>query len=351
MANSHHRPVGVLLAQLGTPEAPTPAALRPYLKEFLSDLRVVDLNPFLWQPVLRLIVLNTRPARSAALYQRIWLPDGSPLLVHSQAQARGLQGRLGDQFRVILGNRYGQPSIAQAMKTFHDEGIERILVFSMFPQFSSATTASIYDAVSRAALGRRCPLFFERTRFVPTLRYVPPYFDHPAYIHALRQRLLDALGASRPEHFLFSFHGIPQRFADEGDPYPEQCKTTAERLAEALSLKAEQWSISFQSQFGREPWLQPYTEDALRRLGGRNTASLAVTCPGFSADCLETLDEIGHEGAQIYASSGGSGFHLTPCLNDHPAWLDAMTTIVLEETAGWTNRDRPSMTSVATSSP
>lgn len=330
------RPIGVLVAALGTPEAPTAAALRPYLREFLSDRRVVDMNPFVWQLILRLFVLPRRPARSAALYQRIWTPEGSPLLVYSRQQAEGLQTRLGSGFRVILGMRYGQPSIQSALQTLAAEGIERVLVFPMFPQFSSATTASVYDAVSRAALGRRCPLFYERTRWVPTLRYVAPYYDHPAYLEALRVSLEEerARAGFEPDHLLFSFHGIPERFAAEGDPYPEQCRITAEKLAGAMKLKADEWSLTFQSQFGREPWLQPYTAPALEAYGAKRRR-LMVACPGFTADCLETIDEIGHEGAEQFREAGGEHYHTAACLNAHPRWLDVMAQIVQEEASGW----------------
>lgn len=337
MIKSSRKPIGVLVAQLGTPEAPTAEALRPYLKQFLSDKRVVDINPLIWQPILRLMVLRRRPARSAALYQRIWMDEGSPLLVYSRQQTEGLQARLGDDFRVILGMRYGNPSIASAMQTFADEGIENILIFPMFPQFSSATTGSIYDAVNDAATGQRGTLFFERKRNMPTLRFVPPYYDHPDYINALKVSIQDdiARAGENPDVYLISFHGIPKRFVDEGDPYRAQCETTAQHLAQAMGLAADQWRISFQSQFGREPWLQPYTEDTLHELPKQGIRNLAVTCPGFTADCLETLDEIGNEGREQFMESGGEQFHFIPCLNAHPAWLNAMAAIVMQEAAGW----------------
>lgn len=331
------RPIGVLVAALGTPDAPTPAALRPYLKEFLSDRRVVDANPLLWQLILRLVVLPRRPARSAALYQRIWTPEGSPLLVYSRRQAAELQARLGDSFRVVLGMRYGQPSIAAAVAQLEAEGIDRILVLPMFPQFSSSTTASIYDAVVRAANGRRCPLFFERKRALPTLRFAPPYYDHPGYLAALRsgvERVMRAMPRP-PERFLFSFHGVPQRFVDGGDPYRAQAETTARLLADALGLKPDQWLLTFQSRFGREPWLTPYTDEALIELARSGVKSVLVACPGFTADCLETLDELGREAARTFYAAGGESFQLVPCLNDQPDWLDAMADLVYQETSGW----------------
>ena len=329
--------IGVLVAQLGTPQAPTARALRPYLRQFLSDPRVIDLHPLRWYPILYLFVLTRRPARSAALYANIWTDEGSPLMVHSQAQTRGLQERLGAAYRVVLGMRYGEPSIAHAVQSLEQEGIERILVFPMFPQFSCATTGSIYDAVNRAALGRRCPWFFDRKRQMPALRFVPPYADHPAYIDALKQSVAAAVArlSWTPDRYLITFHGIPRRYVDEGDPYRRHCEETARQLATALGLADDEWVSGFQSRFGKEPWLEPYTEEVLERLGGQGVRRLVAICPGFTADCLETLDEIGREGAEQFAHGGGQQFHLVPCLNDHPAWLDAMAAIARQELAGW----------------
>ena len=329
--------IGVLVAQLGTPQAPTARALRPYLRQFLSDPRVIDLHPLRWYPILYLFVLTRRPARSAALYANIWTDEGSPLMVHSQAQTRGLQERLGAAYRVVLGMRYGEPSIARAVQSLEQEGIERILVFPMYPQFSCATTGSIYDAVNRAALGRRCPWFFDRKRQMPALRFVPPYADHPAYINALKQSVAAAVArlSWTPDRYLITFHGIPRRYVDEGDPYRRHCEETARQLAVALGLADDEWVSGFQSRFGKEPWLEPYTEEVLARLGGQDVRRLVAICPGFTADCLETLDEIGREGAEQFSSGGGQQFHLVPCLNDHPAWLDAMATIARQELAGW----------------
>lgn len=329
--------IGVLVAQLGTPQAPTARALRPYLRQFLSDPRVIDLHPLRWYPILYLFVLTRRPARSAALYANIWTDEGSPLMIHSQAQTRGLQERLGASYRVVLGMRYGEPSIERAIQSLESEGIERILVFPMFPQFSCATTGSIYDAVNRAALGRRCPWFFARKRQMPALRFVPPYADHPAYINALKQSVAAAVArlSWTPDRYLITFHGIPQRYVDEGDPYRRHCEETARQLATALGLADDEWVSGFQSRFGKEPWLEPYTEEVLERLGGQGVRRLVAICPGFTADCLETLDEIGREGGEQFSHGGGQQFHLVPCLNDHPAWLDAMAAIARQELAGW----------------
>ena len=330
-------PVGVVVAQLGTPAAPTAAALRPYLRQFLSDPRVIDLKWWKWLPILYLFILTRRPARSARLYARIWTEAGSPLLLTSQAQTAGLQQRLGKGFRVILGMRYSEPHIEAAMSQLQKEGIERIVVLPMFPQFSCSTTASIYDGINQAAFGRRCPLFFDRRRRMPTLRFIPPYFEHPAYIDSLKVRVEEQVQAldRAPDRYLITFHGIPARYVEEGDPYRQQCERTAQLLATALGLNEGQWRLGFQSRFGKEPWLQPYTEDLLADFGREKLESLVVTCPGFTADCLETIDEIGHEGQRQFHETGGGQLHLVPCVNDHPRWLDAMATIVQQESAGW----------------
>ena len=329
-------PIGVLLAQLGTPAAPTAQALRPYLRQFLSDPRVVDLNPFKWWPILHLLVLTRRPARSARLYRRIWEEAGSPLLLHSQRQVAGVQKRLGDRFRVTLGMRYGAPSINSAVAGFRAEGIARIVVFSMFPQFSSATTGSVYDAVYRAAQGRVCPFFQERRRFMPALHMVPPYYDHPAYISCLEERMREEVSRSgEPERYLITFHGIPARFVAEGDPYRKQCEVTAHLLAEALGLEPNRWISGFQSRFGKEEWLQPYTEELLLGFGATGGETVMVTCPGFTADCLETLDEIGTEGNRQFAKGGGRKLTLVPCLNSYPPWLDAMADKIRCESGNW----------------
>jgi protoporphyrin/coproporphyrin ferrochelatase len=333
------RKIGVLVAQLGTPDAPTAKALRPYLAQFLSDMRVIDYNPFFWQLLLRGVILRTRPKKSARLYARIWMKEGSPLLHYSNLQATGLQARLGDGYRVVLGMRYGTPSIAEAIRTLEGEGIDRIVALSMFPQFSSTTTASIYDAVYTAAAGRRCPLFHERKRFVPTLRFVEPYYDHPGYIQALKARVEESVHAwgSPPDKVLITFHGIPNRYIQTGDPYRAQSERTAQLLAEALNLTPDQWLVSFQSRFGPEEWLQPYTDRTLEEMHHQGIERVLVFSPGFTADCLETLDELGNEGRDQFLEGGGKAenYRLAPCLNDHPTWLNTMTDIVRHEAQGW----------------
>lgn len=331
--------IGVLLGQLGTPDAPTAQALRPYLKQFLSDMRVIDYSPFVWQPILRGIILNTRPRRSARLYQRIWLEEGSPLLVYSQQQVEAVQARLGDQYRLLLGMRYGNPSIESAMAQFEAEGIDRILTVPMFPQFSSTTTASIYDGVYRAAAGRRCPLFHQRKRFVPTLRFVEPYFDHPDYIVAMRDHLTECVTslAQPPDKFIITFHGIPRRYIETGDPYRAQCERTAHLLAEAMGWHDDEWLICFQSRFGPEAWLEPYTDKTLEELCGHGVERPFVFSPGFVTDCLETLDELGNEGRDQFVEGGGNaaGYFLAPCLNAYPGWLDTLTRLIEVNALGW----------------
>jgi ferrochelatase len=313
--------------------------VRPYLKQFLSDQRVIDYPPWVWQPILRGIILNTRPRRSARLYQRIWLAEGSPLLVYSQQQVQGLQARLGDSYRVILGMRYGNPSIRNAIQTLVAEGIDRIIVLPMFPQFSCTTTASIYDAVYTAAAGRRCPLFHEHKRVVPTLRFVEPYFDHPGYIQAMTAHLREQIMClpTAPDHIVVTFHGIPERYIRTGDPYRAHCEQTAAQLAAAMGWQADDWSICFQSRFGPENWLEPYTDETLRGLHGRGIQRPLVFSPGFVTDCLETLDELGNEGREAFEAGGGhaASYTLAPCLNVYPAWLDTLVTLVQENAGGW----------------
>jgi ferrochelatase len=318
----------ILLAQLGTPAAPTAKALRPYLRQFLGDPRVIEANRIVWWFVLNAIVLPRRPRRSAALYRRIWTDRGSPLLLFSKAQVEGLQAALGDAARVELGMRYGEPSIASAMSSLLACGIDRILVFPMFPQYSGATTASIYDAVFEHLRG---------VRVVPALRFVPPYHAHPAYIGALTAIVREELGRLpwKPDRILITFHGIPRRYIDKGDVYRKHSEETARLLATALDLAPGEYEVSFQSRFGREEWLTPYTEEKLAEFPRNGVKRVVAICPGFTADCLETLDEIGNEGKRIFLEAGGEDLKLLPCLNAHPAWIEGMATIAREELQGW----------------
>jgi ferrochelatase len=320
---------GVILLQLGTPDAPTPAAVRRYLHEFLRDRRVIDLPPALWLPILYLGVLPLRPARSARLYKKIWTAEGSPLAVITHAQADGLAARLrssGGAVPVAVGMRYGRPSIATAIDELVAAGCDRLVALPMFPQYASATTGSSLERLFDV-LGSR--------RVVPSIRTMPPYFEAPEYIGALAASVSDSLRDWRPDHVLVSFHGLPRRLVDLGDPYPYHCHATARALAAAMNWPSDRVTVSFQSLFGREEWLRPYTDQTLRDLASRRLSRLAVICPGFTADCLETLEEMGMTNRELYERAGGREYRLVPCLNTHPAWLDAMAAIVRREMRGW----------------
>ncbi len=321
-------PIGVLVAQLGTPDAPTPKALRRYLREFLSDRRVVDLNPVLWGFVLHAIVLPFRPRRSAALYRNVWTDQGSPLLFRSVAQTQGLADRLGPGWVVELGMRYGSPGLVAALERILSAGARRLIVLPMFPQYGGATTASILDGVSETCLARRD---------VPAWRAIHDYPDEPGYIRSVANIVRATLGPERlgNTHLVISFHGVPKRYVDEGDPYEERCRLTASVLVSELALPDDGWTMSFQSQFGREVWIGPATDDVLRELARGGRRSAAVVCPGFTADCLETIDEIGRESADVFRAAGGEDFTFVPCMNDDPTWLDAMAELVQREADGW----------------
>jgi ferrochelatase len=322
----------VLLLALGTPDAPTPEAVRRYLAEFLWDRRVIDVARPLWWLILNLIVLRTRPAKSAALYKKVWRPEGSPLAVLSEAQARGLEKRLNTahsrHIAVRVAMRYGTPSIASVLGECEAAGRTRILAFPMYPQYAGATTGSSLERLFEQAA---------RQRIVPSIRVVPPYFDDPAYIAALAAGATRALAAAPapPEHLVLSFHGLPQRYADAGDPYPAQCAVTADRVLDALGWPRDRATQTFQSRFGREPWLQPYSDVTLNALPSRGVTRAAVMCPGFTADCLETLEEIGMTGAEQFHEHGGRQFTRIPCVNDDDEWLDAMAAIATRELRGW----------------
>jgi protoporphyrin/coproporphyrin ferrochelatase len=331
-AQDNDRRIGVLLAQLGTPDAPTPAALRRYLRQFLSDRRVVEANPVLWWFVLRLVVLPRRPRQSAARYRRIWSRDGSPLLVISRSQARALEAELNrhepERFKIALGMRYGSPSIASAVRELVDWGADRLLLFPLYPQYAGATTGSTYDEVFRQ---------LSMLRFVPALRVVAPFYAHTAYIEALAQSVREAMTPlpRPPDKIIISFHGLPQRFIDRGDPYASHCEATARSLAARIGWENGTYLISYQSRSGREPWLQPYTDETLVGLARTGVRHVMVICPGFVADCLETIDEIGDVGLKQFRAAGGETLQLVGGLNDRPRWIAAMTEIALDELQGW----------------
>lgn len=321
---------GVLLCNLGTPEAPTAAAARRYLAEFLSDPRVVELPRALWHPLLHGVVLRTRPARSAAKYRSIWLPEGSPLLVWSERQARLLRGHLGERghdVSVRLAMRYGQPAIAAQLDALKARGCTRILVLPLYPQYSGSTTGSVVDAVMAWA---------RRVRRVPELRFVASFHDDAGYIRALAHRVQRHwMTEGRPSRLVLSFHGLPQRMVDAGDPYLAQCRETARLLAERLALRADDWVLSFQSRFGKARWIGPATDATLRELGRAGASRVDVACPGFTSDCLETLEEIAIEGKASFEAAGGGEFAYVPALNDNPVWLAALTDIAMRHLQGW----------------
>ena len=318
--------IGVLLAQVGTPEAPTPRAVRRYLAKFLSDRRVVDYPAWLWQPLLRGVILPLRSRRSAKLYQRIWTPAGSPLLVESENQRARLQAALGEQYRVRLGMAYAGPSFEAAVDDLLAVGASTIIVLPMFPQYSSATTASVYDAVFAAVTDRAG----KARTFVPALVSVPPYFLDPNYIGALRRRITAAIADGAPDHFVLSFHGLPERYITNGDPYRTHCEQTVAALAAAMGWADRDYTVAYQSRFGPERWIGPSTEDTLKGLHARGIRRPMVIAPGFTTDCLETLDELGHEGREQFVSGGGeaANYSLCPCLNDLDGWIAAMAALV-----------------------
>jgi protoporphyrin/coproporphyrin ferrochelatase len=320
----------VLLTNLGTPEAPTAAAVRKYLAEFLSDRRVVEIPRALWWPILHGIVLRTRPAKSASKYASIWTREGSPLATWTRLQADRLRGSLGERGLAVLvrsAMRYGQPSIASGLDALKAQGATRILVMPMYPQYSAATTASTFDAVAT---------WSARVRRVPELRVVNQFHDDEAYIAALASRVTEHwMREGRGRMLVMSFHGLPARTLALGDPYHCQCQKTARLLAERLGLKPEEYRLTFQSRFGRARWLEPYTDATLRKLAREGHERADVVCPGFTSDCLETLEEIAIEGRNSFLSSGGKAFHTIACLNDHPAWIAALAKLAIRHLQGW----------------
>lgn len=315
----------VLLVNLGTPDAPTPAALRRYLREFLSDRRVVEIPRLVWWPILYGVILPTRSRQSAAKYASIWTEQGSPLLVWTQRQAEALERRLGMPVRMAM--RYGEPAVGTVLDDLCKAGTDKVLVLPLYPQYAAATTASIFDAVALWAL---------RTRVLPELRFVNGYHDEATYIDALATRVREHwAGHGRSEKLLMSFHGIPARSSELGDPYEAQCRRTAALLAQALALDSQQWLLSFQSRLGRARWLEPYTEPTLRQLARDGLRSIDVMCPGFAADNLETLEEIDVEGREAFLESGGETFRYIAALNDGDAGIDALAAVAQRHLQGW----------------
>ncbi len=317
--------IGVLLVNLGTPDAPETGAVKRYLAEFLSDRRVVEIPPLLWQPILRGIILNTRPRKSAAAYREVWSDDGSPLAAITRRQAVALQPLMDSGIMVDWAMRYGKPSIADRLTALHAAGCARILVAPLYPQYCGATTATVVDAVGAALADMR---------WQPAIRTLPPYHDDPAYIAALARQLRTQLAALDfvPDRLLASFHGMPERTLMLGDPYHCQCRKTARLLAEAMRRPID---VAFQSRFGRAKWLDPATDATLAQMAGEGVKNLAIFAPGFSADCLETLEELAMQGKEQFEEAGGERFAYLPCLNDGPDGMTMLETLVRRELSGW----------------
>jgi protoporphyrin/coproporphyrin ferrochelatase len=323
--------IAVVLVNLGTPEAPTPSAVRKYLRQFLSDRRVVEIPKLLWWFILNGVILVTRPRKSAAKYASIWTDEGSPLMVWTQRLVQALQAKWPDQapapVLIRFAMRYGQPSVESVLTDLRTMGTEKILILPAYPQYSATTTASVADAVNA---------WVANTRNLPEIRSIKHYHDHPGYIQSLA-RQVNAYWHQhgRGDHLVLSFHGLPERNLTLGDPYHCECLKTARLLREQLGIDEAQLSVTFQSRLGRAKWLQPYTEPSLIALGKRGVARVDVFCPGFIADCLETLEEIAQEGRDAFLNAGGQSFHYIPCLNDNPDWADHLIGIALEHCQGW----------------
>lgn len=325
--------VGVLLTNLGTPESPTAQGLRPYLREFLSDPRVIELPRWQWLPILHLFVLPRRPKESAKLYANVWTDEGSPLLAITrriaQAVEAGLSEKIGTPLHVAVGMRYGEPSISRALHELRDKGCRRMVVLPLYPQYSATTTATTFDALSEE---------LSRWRWIPELRTIHSYHDEPGYIAALAASIRDRWrDGGPPRKLLFSFHGIPRRYFENGDPYHCLCHKTARLVAEELGLESSRYEVAFQSLFGREEWLKPYTENTIHAMAASGVESLDVVCAGFSADCLETLDEIDREYRAVWNDGGGDdpAYRYIPALNDRPDHIAFLTDLLLRNLSGW----------------
>ena len=327
-------PPGVLLVNLGTPQAPTPSAVRTYLREFLSDPRVVELPRLVWLPILYLLVLPFRPAKTARKYASIWKSDGSPLRIYHERQAQLLRGYLGERFKapvpVVAAMRYGKPSIADGLAELRARECTRVLVIPMYPQYAASATGSVEDAFARA---------LRKWKPAPETRVVRDFHAHRAYAKAVAKNVNDYwFKHGRPDRLLMSFHGIPQASVDKGDPYQSQCLESARLIATELGWNDQRTVTTFQSRFGAAEWIKPYTADTLRALGKEGVKRVDVICPGFAADCLETLEEIAMVGKAGFLESGGKEFHYIPTTNDTPAWMTALTILAMENLEGWAPR-------------
>ena len=335
----HHEiaKTGILLTNLGTPDSCETRDVRRYLKQFLSDPRVVEVPRLIWWFVLNIIILNTRPSRSAKAYSKIWTDEGSPLLKISQDQAYALHEALNqkypDTFEVVLAMRYGNPSIANGLEALRAKGVRRVLVFPLYPQYSASTVASTFDAVTSE---------LQHWRWVPELRFINHYHDDDSYLQALASSIQSYWQEhGQPEKLLMSFHGVPRDYLEKGDPYHCECHKTGRMLAEKLGLDDSQWQLSFQSRLGPKEWLKPYTDQTLEALGKEGVKSVHVVCPGFSADCLETLEEIAMENRDVFIEAGGQNYEYIPCLNAETDHIDMMLSLVEQHTQGWLSDKTP----------
>jgi len=322
-------PIGIVLTNLGTPDAPTARALRRYLGEFLSDPRVVEMPRWLWKIILHGIILRFRPRKAAHNYQQIWTLSGSPLLNIAQQQRDAIETYLNQHFpvKIELGMRYGTPSIPQALENLKKAGCEKILILPLYPQYASATVGSTFDAVSKT---------LQKWRWIPQLRFISNYHDWDLYISALVESIKENWQINgKTQKLLFSFHGIPKRTFLAGDPYFCHCQKTARLVAEQLGLNKEEYLVTFQSRFGREEWLQPYTDKILEQLPKDGISSVSIICPGFSADCLETLEEIDQQNRQLFLENGGKEFYYIPALNDQKNHIHALSQLILHHLQGW----------------
>lgn len=332
MSQQNKSPFGVILVNLGTPDEPTAAGVRRYLAEFLWDPRVIQIPRLVWWFILNLIILRLRPGKVAKLYQSVWTDEGSPLMAISRRQQAALQAslcaQLGQQVPVELAMTYGSPSIRQAGMALAKTGVRKILVLPLYPQFSATTTAAVYDRLAKDL--KPCP-------DIPELIFIRDYWQQPGYIQSLAASCEEYWQANgKPDRLLMSFHGIPKRYEDQGDPYPEACRGTAKALAKALNLADDQWSHSFQSRFGKAEWVKPYTDKLLEQWGADSSINrVDVICPAFAADCLETLEEIQVENRDLFLASGGKTFCYIPCLNDRPDHIKMLTQLIIERTQGW----------------
>ncbi|ELJ8615212.1 ferrochelatase [Vibrio cholerae] len=315
---NNHKKLGILLANLGTPQAPTSQAVKAFLSQFLHDQRVVDMSRWLWCPLLHGIILPTRSPKVAKLYQSIWMDEGSPLMVYSRRQRDKLAEL--SQRPVELGMTYGEPSLLEGVRKLQQQGAEQIVVLPLYPQYSATTTAAVFDGLAKAL--RQLPV-------VPELHFIRDYHDHPLYIQALAKSVRASwLQHGQGDLLLCSYHGIPKRYAQNGDIYPEHCQKTTELLAQALGLPQDKVMMTYQSQFGKEEWLQPYTDKTMEALPRQGIKKLDVICPAFSVDCLETLEEIAEQNQEIFLHSGGEAFHYVPCLNDSQSHIELMAALV-----------------------